>query len=106
MFTVVETPTFARLSVAYWSDDDRTAFVNFIANSPDAGEVVSGSGGLRKVRWGRPGQGKRGGVRVIYYNRLANGEIWLLLIYGKSLQDNIAPHVLRQIKEEIENGQR
>lgn len=105
MFTVVETPTFARLAAAYWGDDDRTSFVNFIANSPDAGEVVPGSGGLRKVRWSRPGQGKRGGVRVIYYNRLASGEIWLLLIYGKSVQDNIAPHVLRQIKEEIENGQ-
>lgn len=105
MFTVVETPTFTRLAEAYWGEDDRTAFVNFIANSPDAGDVVPGSGGLRKLRWGRPGKGKRGGVRVIYYNRLANGEVWLLLIYGKSVQDNIAPHVLRQIKEEIENGQ-
>ncbi|MFZ5464159.1 MAG: transcriptional regulator [Pseudomonadota bacterium] len=104
MFTVVETPTFVRLAADYWNDEDRSSFITFIASNPDAGDVVPGSGGLRKVRWGRAGQGKRGGVRVIYYNRLANGEIWLLLIYGKSVKGNIPSHVLRQIKEEIENG--
>jgi len=103
MYTVVETLMFVRLSAELWSDDDRAAFVAFIAANPDAGDVVPGSGGLRKVRWGRAGRGKRGGVRVIYYNRLTQGEIWLLLIYGKSAQDNIAAHILRQIKEEIEN---
>ena len=105
MFTVVETPTFVRLSEDCWTEADRSGFITFIASNPDAGDVVPGSGGLRKVRWGRAGQGKRGGVRVIYYNRLANGEIWLLLIYGKSVKDNIPSHVLRQVKEEIENGQ-
>ena len=59
---------------------------------------------IRKVRWGSTGRGKRGGVRVIYFNRLANGEIWLLLVYGKSVRENIPAHVLRQIKEEIENA--
>ena len=104
MLTVVETPTFVRLSEDLWSEDERTVFINFIAANPEAGDVVPESGGLRKVRWGRAGRGKRGGVRVIYYNRLTQGEIWLLLIYGKSVQDNIPAHVLRQIKEELENG--
>jgi len=104
MFTVVETPTFVRLSEDLWSEDDRTGFINFIAANPEAGDVVPESGGLRKIRWGRAGRGKRGGVRVIYYNRLTRGEIWLLLIYGKSVQDTIPAHVLRQIKEELENG--
>ena len=103
MLTVVETPMFVRLSADLWGDEDRSGFITFIAANPDAGDVVPGSGGLRKVRWGRAGRGKRGGVRVIYYNRLALGEIWLLLIYGKSVQDNVSAHVLRQIKEEIEN---
>jgi hypothetical protein len=49
-----------------------------------------------------PSRGKRGGVRVIYFNRLANGEIWLLLIYVKSERENIPTHILRQIREEIE----
>lgn len=104
MFTVIETPTFVRLAEDYWNDEDRTGFVNFIAGAPEAGDVVPGSGGVRKVRWGSVGRGKRGGVRVIYFNRLANGEIWLLLIFGKSVRENIPAHVLRQIKEEIENA--
>ncbi|OQW94205.1 MAG: transcriptional regulator, partial [Beggiatoa sp. IS2] len=66
--------------------------------------VIPGSGGVRKVRWSRKGSGKRGGVRVIYYNRLTNGEIWLLLIYAKSEQENIPAHILKAIKTEIENA--
>lgn len=104
MFTVIETPTFARSASNYWNDEDQASFITFIAGSPDAGDVVPGSGGVRKVRWGSAGRGKRGGVRVVYFNRLANGEIWLLLIYGKSVSENIPAHVLRQIKEEIENA--
>lgn len=104
MFTVIETPTFVRLANDYWAEDDRTDFISFIAANPEAGDVIPGSGGLRKVRWGYAGRGKRGGVRVIYYNRPAYGEIWLLLIYGKSVRDNIPAHVLRQIKEEIEDA--
>lgn len=104
MLTVIETPTFVRLASDCWNDEDRMRFISFIAGSPDAGDVVPGSGGVRKVRWGVAGRGKRGGVRVIYFNRLANGEIWLLLVYGKSVRDNIPAHVLRQIKEEIEDA--
>lgn len=104
MYTVIETPTFVRLAGEYWNDEDRSGFINFIAGDPEAGDVVPGSGGVRKVRWGSAGRGKRGGVRVIYFNRLANGEIWLLLVYGKSVRENIPAHVLLQIKEEIENA--
>ena len=104
MFTVVQTPTFVRLSEGLWSAEERAGFITFIAANPDVGGVVPGSGGLRKVRWGRAGRGKRGGVRVIDYNRLTSGEIWLLLAYGESRQDNIPAHVLRQIKEEIGDG--
>jgi hypothetical protein len=104
VLTVIETPTFSRLAADYWTEDDRGAFAAFIASYPEAGNVVPGSGGLRKVRWSRQGTGKRGGVRVIYYNRLANGEIWLLLIYAKSARENIPASVLRTIKMEIDNA--
>jgi len=104
MLTVIETPTFVRFANDYWNDEVRTNFITFIAGNSNAGDVVPGSGGVRKVRWGNTGSGKRGGVRVIYFNRLANGEIWLLLVYGKSVRENIPAHVLRQIKEEIENA--
>ena len=103
MLTVIETPTFSRLAADYWTEDERGAFAAFIASHPEAGNVVPGSGGLRKVRWSRQGTGKRGGVRVIYYNRLANGEIWLLLIYAKSARENIPAHTLRAIKAEVDN---
>ncbi|MDO8465382.1 MAG: type II toxin-antitoxin system RelE/ParE family toxin [Gallionella sp.] len=104
MLTVIETPTFSRLAADYWTEDERGAFAAFIASHPEAGNVVPGSGGLRKVRWSRQGTGKRGGVRVIYYNRLANGEIWLLLIYAKSARENIPTHILRAIKAEVDNA--
>ena len=104
MFTVIETPTFSRLVSDYWSENERQDFAVFIANAPESGDVVPGSGGVRKIRWSRKGSGKRGGVRVIYYNKLKNGEVWLLLIYAKSAKENIPAHILKAIKEEIENG--
>ncbi len=104
MYTVVETPLFQRLADDYWTEEERSSFVSFIAANPETGEVVPGSGGVRKVRWGMAGRGKRGGVRVIYFNRLSAGEVWLLVLYAKSAAENIPAHVLRQIKEEIENG--
>lgn len=74
-----------------------------MASSPDAGDVVKGSGGVRKVRWKRKGAGKSGGVRVMYFTRRQCGEIWLLLIYAKSAIDNIPGHILKVLKEEIEH---
>lgn len=102
MLTVIETPLFTSLWSDYWSEDERGDFASWLAENPEAGDVVPKSGGVRKVRWSRKGMGKRGGVRVIYYNRLANGEIWLLLIYAKNKSENIPAHVLKAIKEELE----
>lgn len=56
------------------------------------------------MRWSRAGPGKRGGVRIIYFTRLSAGEIWLLLAYAKSVRDNIPGHLLKAVREEIENG--
>ena len=104
MLTVIETPLFSKLVSDYWTEDERADFASYIAVNPDGGDVVSGTGGVRKVRWRRPGAGKRGGVRVIYFDRRANGEVWLLLIYAKSDNENIPAHILRDIREEIENA--
>ncbi len=101
MFTVVETPTFSRLCVDYWTEEERGAFAAWIAANPETGDVIPGSGGCRKVRWSRTGSGKRGGVRVIHYNQLADGRIYLLLIYAKSAQDNVPANVLLKIKEAL-----
>ena len=104
MLTVVETPLFQSLWPDYWEEDERGEFASWLAHTPDAGDVVPGSGGVRKLRWSRKGTGKRGGVRVVYFNKMANGEIWLLLIYAKSVRDNVPTSILKQLKQEIENA--
>ena len=58
--------------------------------------------GVRKVRWGVKGRGKRGGVRVIYYARTRQGQIWMLTLYAKNVAESIPTHVLRRIKDEID----
>lgn len=104
MFTVAETDLFSSQVEDYWCELERQEFATFIATHPDAGDVVPGAGGVRKVRWKRPGMGKRSGVRVIYYNLLDDGEIWLLLIYSKSADDNVPAHVLKALREELNNA--
>ena len=70
--------------------------------TPEAGDLIPGSGGVRKLRWKGSGRGKRGGIRVIYYLRLRQGQIWLLTLYAKNVTENIPSHLLKKIKEEID----
>jgi hypothetical protein len=88
LMTVAETAPFIRQAAKLWTEDDRTAFVNFIAANPDIGDVIPDTGGLRKIRWSRPGSGKRGGVRVIYFYYNDTMPLFLLLIYAKTQQEN------------------
>ena len=104
MYTVIEIPSFVADADEIWSPEERGAFCAWLAANPEAGDVIPSSGGCRKVRWGKQGTGKRGGVRVIYFTRLANGEIWLLVMYSKSVRGNIPAHILKAIREEIEHG--
>ena len=103
MYTVSETDIFQKHISNIWTEEERLEFVSWIANNPLAGDVVPRAGGVRKVRWKRSGMGKSGGIRVIYYNMLDDGEIWLLIAYSKSKFDNLPPNVLLKLKELI-NG--
>ncbi len=103
MYTIIETPTFKDDAQKIWTEEERGAFCAWIAANPEAGKVISGSGGCRKVRWSVAGSGKRGGARVIYYNQLDNGEIWLLVIYTKNVTGNIPAHILKSIREAIDH---
>jgi len=78
-------------------------FINWIAANPLAGDVISGSGGCRKVRWVRSGMGKRGGARVIYFNS-EDGRVWLLIAYAKAKFDNLPTEFLAKLKIEVEYG--
>lgn len=99
MFTVIETPTFQRTAEAFWSDAEREAFVDYIAKSPFAGEVIPGTQALRKVRWARAGMGKRGGARTIYFVRTEQGEVVLVTAYAKGDTDNLPSAFLNRLKE-------
>ena len=104
MYTCAETPTFAADANKLWTEQERSEFFVWLASNPEAGDVIPESGGCRKVRWSRAGTGKRGGVRVIYFTRLAVGEIWLLVIYAKAVTATIPGHLLKAIRKEIENA--
>ena len=97
MLTVIETPVFLRYAAKVWDDAERDDFIVWLAEHPDAGDVMAATGGLRKVRWSRPGMGKRGGVRVIYMLRNAQGALVLLTVYSKAEHDTLSPAFLRSL---------
>jgi hypothetical protein len=101
MYSFIESKLFSRLLGDYLSDDEYAQLQVALADAPDRGALVSGSGGVRKLRWSQPGRGKRGGVRVIYYAKTHEGVIWMLTIYAKNEEQDIPAHVLRKIKEEF-----
>lgn len=85
----VETSLFTRIARQYMGDDELARLQASIAKRPDAGAVIKGSGGLRKLRWSAGGKGKRGGVRIIYYWLVRDNQIFLLSIYAKSEVDDL-----------------
>ena len=99
MLTVIETPMFIRYATKVWDDTERDEFIAWLAEHPDAGDVIPATGGLRKVRWTRPGMGKRGGVRVIYMLRNAQGELVLLTLYAKAEHDTLTNAFLRSLAQ-------
>ncbi len=103
MFEFIETPFFTKALEHYLDDDEYARLQRHLNGRPEAGAVVPGSGGVRKLRWAVAGRGKRGGLRVIYYLRNAHGEIWMLTLYGKNVRESIPAHLLKQMKEAIEN---
>ncbi len=102
-FEFIESSLFTKMVGDYLSDEEYLAFQQFLLEQPEAGDVVKGSGGVRKVRWARPGAGKSGGVRVCYYTRNAAGQILLLVIYAKNVRANIPGAVLKQLKELLDH---
>ena len=100
--TFVETKLFTKLVQDYLSDDEYAALQQSLIANPEAGDVIPGSGGVRKLRWAVAGRGKRGGIRVIYFLRLRHDEVWMLTLYAKNVDDSIPAHVLKKIREEID----
>jgi hypothetical protein len=97
--TVIETRMFERYATQVWDDDERMAFIDFIAEDPDAGVVVPGAAPLRKVRWKREGTGKSGGVRVIYFVTHADDTVSLLIVYPKSKTVTLSKAFLAELRK-------
>jgi len=104
MFSFIETRLFTKLVVEYLTKEEYGALQESLMRDPDAGPVIPGSGGIRKIRWAAQGRGKRGGYRVIYFVRRTHGVIWMLTMYPKNVAENIPTHLLRQIRKEVEDG--
>jgi hypothetical protein len=103
VFTFIESSTFERVCPVYLDDDEYAELQQFMMQNPEAGQVVPGSGGIRKLRWTRPGTGKRGGLRVIHFVRYKPNEFWMLTMYAKAKRDNVPAHILKQFLEAFRN---
>lgn len=104
-FEFIESVAFSAHLSDYLDDDEYALLQEHLCECPRAGVLVRGSGGVRKLRWARPGAGKSGGVRVCYYFRTEAGQILMLVIYAKSARATIAGHVLAQLRKELNDGQ-
>jgi hypothetical protein len=88
--TVAETQAFARATEKIWNDAELAELVDFVAHNPEAGDMIPGTGGVRKLRWTRSGSGKRGGARVVYFYYRPDCPLYLLLAYAKALATDLS----------------
>jgi len=98
---IVETSVYTRLVCQLMEDEQYRKLQLVLIDNPKAGAVIPGSGGLRKVRWNLAGQGKRGGLRVIYYWTGALNEIYMLYVYSKNVRSDLSREQLRQLKQVV-----
>jgi hypothetical protein len=99
---IIETSIFTRQIQALLVDADYRRLQTILVIRPDAGDLIPGGGGLRKIRWSAQGRGKRGGVRVIYYWAVRQDRILMLLIYAKNEQENLTAEQLKVLRRIIE----
>jgi hypothetical protein len=103
MRTVAETEIFQRYADEVWNEGEREQFVNWIAANPEAGAIIAGSGGCRKVRWAASGRGKRGGARIIYFLQ-SEETMWLLIVYKKAKFDNLPTSFIAQLRKAVQDA--
>ena len=90
LLTVAELPEYLRAAAKLLADTDRRAIINHLAAQPTDGDLIEGTGGVRKLRWGRDGRGKRGVVRLIYYCHSESMPLYLLTMLAKNERTNLS----------------
>jgi hypothetical protein len=99
----IETPVFTRLITELVDDESYSELQKRLADDPEAGDLIQGSGGLRKIRMAAKGHGKRGGARVIYYYFVSQSHVAMLLAYPKNAKDDLTAAQKKALKRLIEN---
>jgi hypothetical protein len=102
----IESSFFSQYRESLMDDDSYREFQQFLMNDPDVGDVIKGTGGLRKIRWAANGKGKRGGSRTIYIYLANNHHFHLLTIYGKNESEDLTEdekRILKQLAEKVKN---
>ena len=94
---MAETPTFSRQAGKLFSEDEKRELIGYLAEHPMAGDEIPGTGGVRKIRFGASGRGKRGGARVIYFFGGEEVPIYALLAYLKSDKTDLSPSECRAV---------
>ena len=104
----IETPLFTQFLGGYLEDDEYRRLQLFLTLDPEAGDIIPGTGGCRKLRWAdrRRGKGKRGGLRVIYYHLVQDVQIWLLTLYDKDEAVDLSAKERRLLKAAIQEEAR
>src|SRR3972149_11713094 len=95
----VELTPFIAFRAEHWHDDDLRSLQTFVLAAPDAGDVIAGGSGLRKLRWSAQGRGKRGGARVIYYRHVPGECIYLIYAYVKSAQADLTRDQIKALAQ-------
>ena len=89
--SVAETQIFVRAAEKLWNEPERNSLIDYLARNPEAGDLIPGTGGVRKLRWGRAGSGKQGGARVIYFYYRPEYPLYLLMVYAKAQATDLTP---------------
>ena len=98
---IIETSIFTKKITSLLNDDEYRTLQNLLVETPNLGDIIQGSGGIRKIRWGFSGRGKRGGVRIIYYWATNHNQIFMLYAYAKNEQDDLTKEQLSVLREVV-----
>jgi len=96
---IIETPLFTKRIVDILNDGEYKEFQQYIVANPDLGDIIPGSGGLRKIRWSAGGKGKRGGARVIYYWYVTKEMLLMLFVFRKNERTNLTKEQINVLRE-------